>query len=183
MIHTALFGLGCYGFASLGNDVAEAGDAAHRIEAALLANPMSAVSVRRERNKKSAVKGGGAATVSSSSTTSGGCPFLSGDAAPTESGGKCPMTGASMPSQASSTAPGSSGSGRATPSTVLQLANLSYGVRGASSSKALQILENVNLDVRAGEILGIVGESGSGKTTLLTAMLGGTLMSVRETAQ
>ena len=33
-------------------------------------------------------------------------------------------------------------------------------------------LEGVNLDIRAGETLGLVGESGSGKTTLARVLLG-----------
>jgi len=35
-----------------------------------------------------------------------------------------------------------------------------------------QVLHDINLTVRTGEVMGIVGESGSGKTTLLKAILG-----------
>src|SRR3989338_6627704 len=34
------------------------------------------------------------------------------------------------------------------------------------------ILNNINLDIYKGEIMGIVGASGSGKTTLLSALIG-----------
>ncbi len=43
--------------------------------------------------------------------------------------------------------------------------NKSYSV-GAFIKKQRQILDNVNIDIEAGEIVGCVGESGSGKSTL-----------------
>jgi zinc transport system ATP-binding protein len=36
----------------------------------------------------------------------------------------------------------------------------------------LTILQNVNLDVEKGDVVGIVGPNGGGKTTLLNAVLG-----------
>lgn len=34
------------------------------------------------------------------------------------------------------------------------------------------ILNNINLDVKAGEIIGLIGPSGSGKTTLVKSIMG-----------
>ena len=33
-------------------------------------------------------------------------------------------------------------------------------------------LDNVNLDLRAGEVLGVVGQNGSGKSTLMKVLIG-----------
>ena len=35
-----------------------------------------------------------------------------------------------------------------------------------------KVLNNVNLEINKGDIVGIIGESGSGKTTLLNIILG-----------
>ncbi|MGB0954422.1 MAG: ABC transporter ATP-binding protein [Panacagrimonas sp.] len=41
-----------------------------------------------------------------------------------------------------------------------------------SGERRLQILENIDLDIQAGESIAIVGKSGSGKTTLLSLLAG-----------
>ncbi|WP_313683440.1 ATP-binding cassette domain-containing protein, partial [Pantoea sp.] len=46
--------------------------------------------------------------------------------------------------------------------------NLSFG----EDEQRHQVLFDVNLAVRAGEIFGLVGESGSGKTTVLKCLAG-----------
>jgi len=53
---------------------------------------------------------------------------------------------------------------------LLQVRGLSIAY--ATPRGTVTAVRNVDLDVRAGEFLGIVGESGSGKTQLLLAMLG-----------
>lgn len=51
--------------------------------------------------------------------------------------------------------------------------NILIKIRGLSKSfGANKVLENVNLDVYAGEVLGIIGLSGVGKTTLLNLIVG-----------
>ena len=49
---------------------------------------------------------------------------------------------------------------------VITLEGVDLGYRGK------QVLRDINMQVRAGEFLGIVGPNGSGKTTLLKAILG-----------
>lgn len=50
--------------------------------------------------------------------------------------------------------------------TILDIEKLNVSYHGTS------ILQNINMKVEKGEILGIVGESGSGKSTLLKAIIG-----------
>ena len=50
--------------------------------------------------------------------------------------------------------------------TILDVEKLNVTYNG------IPILQNINLKVAKGEILGIVGESGSGKSTLLKAIIG-----------
>ncbi len=54
-------------------------------------------------------------------------------------------------------------------STLLKIRNLSAGLQGRRA--ITQVVSNVDLDVEAGEILGIVGESGCGKSTMAAAIL------------
>ncbi len=49
---------------------------------------------------------------------------------------------------------------------MLSIKNLNVSVSD------IEILNNINLSIKAGEILGIVGDSGSGKTTLLRSIIG-----------
>jgi ABC-type dipeptide/oligopeptide/nickel transport system ATPase component len=59
---------------------------------------------------------------------------------------------------------------RSAPSTVLQIRGLR--VRHDTPGGSVIAVDGVDLDLRAGECLGIVGESGSGKTQLLLSILG-----------
>ncbi|MFZ1816204.1 MAG: ABC transporter ATP-binding protein [Rhizobiaceae bacterium] len=54
---------------------------------------------------------------------------------------------------------------------MIRINNLSIGFTGRTG-ETLPVLRNIDLDVEAGESLGIVGESGSGKSTLALAMMG-----------
>ena len=49
---------------------------------------------------------------------------------------------------------------------IMSVKDLSYSYDGGDT----QAIENINLDIRKGEVLGIVGESGCGKTTLISHM-------------
>lgn len=69
--------------------------------------------------------------------------------------------------------------GRATPEAVPLLSARGLCVDyaptrlfGRSSERALRAVDRVDLDIRAGEIVGLVGESGCGKTTLGRTLLG-----------
>ncbi|QOL24763.1 ABC transporter ATP-binding protein [Thalassotalea sp. LPB0316] len=56
------------------------------------------------------------------------------------------------------------------PKTILDVRQLSKSVN--LGSKTIDILQNVDLEVNAGETIAIVGSSGSGKTTLLSIIAG-----------
>ena len=53
--------------------------------------------------------------------------------------------------------------------TLLEIRGLSAGLQGRRT--VTQVVSAVDLDVQAGEILGVVGESGCGKSTLATAIM------------
>jgi len=61
------------------------------------------------------------------------------------------------------------GPGREQPQYILEAVNLSYQYPGYPPVKAL---ENINLGIYAGEIVGIVGQNGSGKSTLVKSFVG-----------
>src|SRR6516225_10538386 len=47
-----------------------------------------------------------------------------------------------------------------------------FRLRGDGKESFLRVLQNVNFDVRQGEIVSLIGESGCGKTTLLRIIQG-----------
>ena len=55
-------------------------------------------------------------------------------------------------------------------SPLLRIRDLSVTYR--AGTKPVEVVRSVNLDVGAGEVVGVVGESGSGKTQLLLSILG-----------
>ena len=44
-------------------------------------------------------------------------------------------------------------------------------LRVALTGRGLDVVDEINIDLRPGEVVGLVGESGSGKTTAGTALL------------
>jgi peptide/nickel transport system ATP-binding protein len=56
------------------------------------------------------------------------------------------------------------------PANAIEIRNLS--VAFPSEAGLVRAVQNVSLEVRAGEVLGVVGESGSGKTVMSLAMIG-----------
>ncbi|MEP6503390.1 MAG: ABC transporter ATP-binding protein [Betaproteobacteria bacterium] len=48
----------------------------------------------------------------------------------------------------------------------------SYGARGTDGKPAVCILEDIDLEIRRGQAIGVIGESGSGKTTLARVISG-----------
>ena len=52
------------------------------------------------------------------------------------------------------------------PEIIMSVKNLTYTYDGSD----VKAIDNINLDIRKGEVLGIVGESGCGKTTLISHM-------------
>ncbi|MEM4288782.1 MAG: ABC transporter ATP-binding protein [Nitrososphaerota archaeon] len=57
------------------------------------------------------------------------------------------------------------------PETLLELRNVTHGYHMRAGA-TLKIIENLNIQVRYGEFLGIVGPSGCGKSTILRIMAG-----------
>jgi len=57
---------------------------------------------------------------------------------------------------------------------LLRVAGLSagYGARGADGKPAIPILQDIDLELRRGQAIGVIGESGSGKTTLARVIAG-----------
>jgi peptide/nickel transport system ATP-binding protein len=57
---------------------------------------------------------------------------------------------------------------------LLRVSGLSagYGARGRDGKPAVTILEDIDLELRRGQAIGVIGESGSGKTTLARAVAG-----------
>lgn len=71
-------------------------------------------------------------------------------------------------------APRSAGTAGADAEMLLRVKGLSagYGARGPGGKPALTILEDINLELRRGQAIGVIGESGSGKTTLARVIAG-----------
>jgi len=71
-------------------------------------------------------------------------------------------------------APRSAGTAGAGAEVLLRVQGLSagYGPRGRDGKPAVTILEDINLELKRGQAIGVIGESGSGKTTLARVIAG-----------
>jgi peptide/nickel transport system ATP-binding protein len=71
-------------------------------------------------------------------------------------------------------APRAGGTAGAGAEVLLRVKGLSagYGARGPGGKPAVTILEDIDLELRRGQAIGVIGESGSGKTTLARCVAG-----------
>jgi peptide/nickel transport system ATP-binding protein len=71
-------------------------------------------------------------------------------------------------------APRAAGPVRADAPALLRVHGLcaGYGPRGADGKPAVSILEDIDLELKRGQAIGVIGESGSGKTTLARVIAG-----------
>lgn len=71
-------------------------------------------------------------------------------------------------------APRAAGQVRADAPALLRVQGLcaGYGPRGADGKPAMSILEDIDLELKRGQAIGVIGESGSGKTTLARVIAG-----------
>ena len=71
-------------------------------------------------------------------------------------------------------APRSAGTAGAGAEVLLRVQGLSagYGPRGRDGKPAVTILEDIDLELKRGQAIGVIGESGSGKTTLARVVAG-----------
>ena len=71
-------------------------------------------------------------------------------------------------------APRSAGTAGAGAEVLLRVKGLSagYGPRGRDGKPAVTILEDIDLELKRGQAIGVIGESGSGKTTLARVVAG-----------
>src|SRR5690242_7332649 len=55
---------------------------------------------------------------------------------------------------------------------LIELRQVSKSYRATTDGPWLQVLDNIDLEVRDGEMLALLGQSGSGKSTILRLMAG-----------